>query len=270
MTSPNKCLRLKAGKAIIGLALLCFLFTPVTAQTPATTQKDTASMEHIRGQSGIDPIIIHSKMQYNLSVLDTKGPSARITFSPGVSFGVKGWGVGVKGSAVSDFSGLAGDGFQSGFGDIHLSLQKRILNAGIHSIAVAGDLALPTGKAGFGSQYFSVTPILTYTCALKPSLILAIQPQYTFQLMKDPLYPDLKVLTFRTLLAKFTKHGHSFGLELKPNLNLAAQKFDLFISPFLSLNITSGFNMLLLCDIPANQSATKTGPTFQLGINRNF
>jgi hypothetical protein len=264
MKSAKKSLRTEALVTIIVAGFLCVLYTPALAQ------KDTTSMEHIRGQSGIDPILIHSKMQYNLYVLDTKGPSAKLTFAPGISFGVKGWGVGVRGSAVTDFSGIAGEGFHSSFGDIHLSLQKKVLKVGIHSVAFAGDVGIPTGKAGFGSQYFSMSPMVTYTCTIRPSLILAIQPQYTFHFLKDPMYPDLKTLSFRTLIAKFTNSGHAYGLELKPNLNLEAKDFTLFFTPFLSLNITSGFNMLLLCDIPTNQSAVKKGPTFQFGINRNF
>ena len=68
---------------------------------------------------------------------------------------------------------------------------------------------------GMGSQYFSATPgsYITYSYTINPSLFLAFQPQYTFQLLKDPLYPDLSVLTIRSFLAKFTKTGYFFVLE---------------------------------------------------------
>jgi hypothetical protein len=101
-------------------------------------------------------------------------------------------------------------------------------------------------------------------------LILALQPLYTFHLIKDPVYPDLSYLSIRALIARFTKKGSAYGLEIKPNMNLTAHTFEPFLSPFLSLNMGGGFNMLLLCDIPLNESAVKTGPTYQLGINRNF
>jgi hypothetical protein len=249
---------------LIILALLSFLFKGLNAQT------DTLSIENIRGLTGIDPIIVHSKIQYNLYVLDIKGPSAKITYTPGVSFGVKRWSTSVKASVVSLISGIPGEGFKSGIGDIKLSVQTRIYSKNKHSIAVSGELAIPTGKNGYGCQYFSLTPILTYTYAIVPSLIFALQPQYSFHLLKDPISPDLSTITVRSLIAKFTKKGSAYGLEVKPACNLTTNTFTAFLSPFLSNSLGGGFNMLLMCDLPLNHSAVETGPTYQLGINRNF
>jgi hypothetical protein len=148
MQSLKKTFRLKTFKALIGAAFLCLLFTPAIAQ------KDTTTMEHLRGQSGIDPILIHSKMVYGLYVLDSKGPAAKITLTPGVSFGVKNWGVSIKASAVSNMTGNPGDGFHSGFGDIKLSVQNRIFSRGKHAAAVSGELALPTGNQDLADSIF--------------------------------------------------------------------------------------------------------------------
>jgi hypothetical protein len=251
-------------KHLIVLVLFNFLLKGLSAQT------DTLSIENIRGLTGIDPIIIHSKIQNNLYVLDTKGPSAKITNTLGVSFGVKRWSTSMKVSAVSLISGSPGEGFKSGFGDMKLSVQNRIYSKNKHSVAVSGELAVPTGKPGFGSQYFSFTPILTYTYSIMPSLLFALQPQYSFHLIKDPLSPDLSTVTVRSLLAKFTKKGSAYGLEVKPMLNLATNKFTAFLSPFFSNSLGGGFNMLLMCDLPVNSYAVETGPTYQVGINRNF
>jgi len=50
----------------------------------------------------------------------------------------------------------------------------------------------------------------------------------------------------------------------------SANTFVLQLSPFVSLSLGAGFNMLLLCDLPANAAAVKQGPSYTLGININF
>jgi len=253
----------------IGMILFCFFCTKVSAQTDSK-QKDTVSIEHLRGHSGLDPIIIHSKIVLNSYINDPKGPSGIITNTAGLALGIQRWSMGLDYSYVSKMVGAPGDGFQSAAGDIKFSLSNKIYGKGKHSIAITGGLTFPTGKMGYGSQYLLLTPILTYSYALKPSVILALQPQYSFHLMKDPLYPEVSLLTIRALFAKFTRNGYVFGLETKPTMNFAANNFVIFISPFVSRSLGAGFNIMFLCDIPANSLAIDRGPTFQFGINRNF
>lgn len=254
---------------LTGVVLLCFLFAEANAQTD-TKQKDTTSIEHVRAASGIDPIIIRSKIVFTSFINNPKGPSGSITNTAGLSLGVKNWAVGIYGSEVTVLSGNPGEGFHSATGDFMLSLQNTVYSRGKHAIAVTGVLTFPTGKKGCGSQYFSLTPVLTYIYALKPSLIFAVQPQYSFHLLKDPVYPPLRMLSVRSLVAKFTKTGFVYGLEIKPTINLEADKFYLFLSPFVSKSLGAGFNVLFLYDMPINKPARDKGPTFQLGINRNF
>jgi hypothetical protein len=253
----------------LGILLICLFAIKARAQTESK-QTDTTSIENIRGQSGIDPIIIHSKVIYNLFVLDSKGPSGRITNAAAIAFGVRRWGISLKGSVVSVLSGNPGEGFRSATGDINLALQNNVYARGKHALAVSGELGLPTGKLGYGNQYFSFTPALTYIYTIKPSMIMALQPQYSFHLMKDPIYPDLSQLTVRVLFAKYTRTGNVYGMELKPTINFQSNILKLFITPFVSKSLGAGFNLLFLCDLPANKSAINEGPTYRLGINRNF
>ncbi|MBK6967288.1 MAG: hypothetical protein IPH20_26190 [Bacteroidales bacterium] len=53
-----------------------------------------------------------------------------------------------------------------------------------------------------------ITPSITYS-TINPSLFLAIQPQYTFHLMKDSIYPNLSVVTVRVFLKNLRKPGIS-------------------------------------------------------------
>jgi len=253
---------------LVLLCLLC-LSTELAAQKD-TTRKDTLSYEQIRGQSGLDPVIIHSKYIFTSYINDLEGSSCVITNTAGILLVVKKWGLSLESSVVSVKSKSTGEGFSSGIGDMKFTLSYKLHTKGKHSLAVAGKLGFPTGKAGFGSQYLSLTPAITYIFAPKPSIILAVQPQYSFHLFKNALYPDLSLLTVKLLFAKFNKSGFIYGVELKPIVNFTASYFNLFISPFLSHSLGGGFNILVLCDIPATGATIKKGATYQLGFNRNF
>ena len=253
------------------IVMLCFfcLSTELSAQTD-TNRKDTLSYEQIRGQSGLDPVIIHSKYIFTSFINDLEGSSCLITNTAGILLAIKKWGLSLESSVVTVKSKSSGDGFSSGLGDIKFTLSNKIYAKGKHSIAVAGKLGFPTGKAGFGSQYLSLTPVLTYIYAPNPSIILALQPQYSFHLLKNSLYPDLSLLTVKLLFAKFHKSGFVYGVELKPGMNFTGSDFNLFISPFLSQSLGAGFNLLFLCDMPATGATIKKGATYQLSFNRNF
>lgn len=71
-------------------------------------------------------------------------------------------------------------------------------------MAITGAIGFPTGKQGFGSQYVSFTPVMTYLYLIKPSLILVIQSLYTFHLMPanystNSVKNEGKLLNFFTL-----------------------------------------------------------------------
>jgi hypothetical protein len=130
---------------------------------------------------------------------------------------------------------------------------------------------MPTGKPEFGSQYFSVTPSMTYSYTFNPSLFFATQPQYSFGLMKDPAYPDLSVLTIRSFLAKFTSSGLFFVFEPRFIFDLANGKTDFLISPIVGKSLGAGFNLIGLLEIPVTSNFRNTrGTLYQFGFNKNF
>jgi hypothetical protein len=116
-----------------------------------------------------------------------------------------------------------------------------------------------------------VTPALTYSYTIDPTLFFAIQPQYTFDLISDPAFPDLSVLTIRTFLAKFTKTGYFFVLEPRPIIDFGNSKTDLVISPILGKSLGGGFNLILLGELPVTNNIHDTrGIVWQFGFNKNF
>ena len=253
----------------IRVTILCLCFTQANAQT-GNKEKDTTSMETHRAQSGIDPITIKSRVMFTSYLYDTKGPSGTINNTAGFMIGIKKWYLGMYGSAVSVMTGKPGEGFSTGAGDVLLTVQNRIYMHGRHGVAITGAIEYPTGKRGFGTQYLSFTPVLTYLYAFNPSLIIVVQPQYTFHLMKDPAYPPLSLLSARVILAKFRRTGTAYGIEAKPAINLQSNVFYAYVSPFLSKALGAGFNLVLLADLPLNKNAVDKGPTYEIGLNRFF
>jgi hypothetical protein len=150
-----------------------------------------------------------------------------------------------------------------------------VLNAfyvkGKSALAASAEISMPTGKPEFGSQYFSITPALTYSYTIQPSLFLAVQPQYTFHVLKDPIYPSLSVLTVRSFIAKFTKKGYFYVFEPRPVFDFGNNTTDLILSPIIGKSLGGGFNLLFLAEFSTNASVKKTrGNLFQLGFNKNF
>lgn len=138
-------------------------------------------------------------------------------------------------------------------------------------MAGAVEFSLPTGMQGVGTQYFSATPSITYSYTIKPTLIFAVQPQYTFDLIKDELYPDLSVVTIRAFLAHFTPSGYFFVFEPRPIFDLTNQKTDWIISPIIGKALGKGFNLLGLVEIALTDNLkTNRGPLYQIGFNKNF
>jgi len=122
-----------------------------------------------------------------------------------------------------------------------------------------------------GSQYFTDTPSVTYSCTINPTLFFAVQPQYTFDLLKDPLYPSLSVLTIRAFLAKFTKKGYFFVFEPRPIIDFENNNFDLIISPIVGKALGGGFNLIGLVEIPTSKSGIeRMGALYQFGFNKSF
>lgn len=237
----------------------------------AQAKEDSLKLEQIRKESGVDPTRVQSRAGYSLLIYNQENAAGQINNRISLNVGVNRWNLSVKYEAITRTTGEPGSGFTSGMGDIKFSLLNAFFVKGKHALAGGAEFSIPTGKPGFGSQYFSVTPSLTYSYTVKPSMFLAVQPQYTFDLMKDPSYPSLSVITVRSFLAKFTNNGYFFVFEPRPVFDLTNDTFDLILSPIIGKALGGGFNLILLAEFPTNETTIKTrGYLYQFGFNKNF
>jgi len=252
--------------------LLCLsLLFCITAKSFAQTETDSSKLEQLRRESGVDPTRVQSRAGYSILIYDQEDAAGQINNRISLNVGVNRWNLSMKYEAITRTNGEPGSGFSSGMGDIKFSILNAFFVKGKHALAGAAEFSMPTGKPGFGSQYFSVTPSLTYSFTIKPSLFLAVQPQYTFDLMKDPAFPSLSVITVRSFLAKFTNNGYFFVFEPRPIFDLSNETFDLILSPIIGKALGGGFNLILLAEFPTNETTIKTrGSLYQLGFNKNF
>lgn len=237
----------------------------------AQTKEDSLKLEQVRRESGVDPTRVQSRAGYSLLIYDQEDAAGQINNRISLNVGVNRWNLSMKYEAITRTTGEPGSGFTSGMGDIKFSLLNAFFVKGKHALAGGAEFSIPTGEPDFGSQYFSVTPSLTYSYTIKPSLFLAVQPQYTFDLMKDPAYPSLRVITVRSFLARFTNHGYFFVFEPRPIIDLTHDTFDLILSPIIGKALGGGFNLILLAEFPTNETTIKTrGNLYQFGFNKNF
>ena len=154
----------------------------------AQTNADSVDLEKLRRESGVDPTRVQSRAGYTFLMYDREGSAGQINNRLSVNLGVNRWNFSMKYDVISKSTGEPGTGFSTGMGDIRFSILNAFFVKGNHALAGSVEFSMPTGKPGFGSQYFSATPAITYSYTINPSLFLAFQPQYTFQLLKDPLY----------------------------------------------------------------------------------
>jgi hypothetical protein len=251
--------------------LLALILLTTYSTLFAQLKSDSVDLEKLRKESGIDPTRVQSRAGYSLLMFDQQGSAGQINNRLSLNLGVNTWNFAMKYDVISLTTGEPGTGFTSGMGDIRFSVLNAFYVAGKHALAASAEFSMPTGKPGFGSQYFSATPAITYSYTIKPSLIMAIQPQYTFQLMKDPLYPNLSVLTIRSFLAKFTKTGYFFVFEPRPIFDFGNNTVDFIISPIIGKSLGAGFNLIALAEIPVtNTYRDNKGMLYQLGFNKNF
>jgi hypothetical protein len=235
------------------------------------SQQDSLALEKIRTESGVDPTRVQSRAGYTFLITDFEGAAGGVGNRLSMVVGVGRWSFSGKYEIISKTPGAPGEGFQSGAGDIRFSMLNAFYVKGRHALAGSAEFNMPTGKPGFGSQYFSVTPALTYSFTIQPSLIFAIQPQYTFDLMKDPLYPELSVLTIRSFLAKFTNTGYFFVLEPRPIIDFTNDHVNLILSPIIGRALGGGFNIIALAEIPVTQATNDAlGTVYQFGFNKSF
>jgi hypothetical protein len=237
--------------------LLVIVLFAIYSTLYAQDESDSVKLEKLRKESGVDPTRVQSRAGYSILVYDQDESAGQINNRLSLNLGVNRWNFSMKYDVISRTTGEPGSGFTSGKGK--------------HAVAGAAEFSMPTGKPGFGSQYFSVTPSLTYSYTIQPSLFFAVQPQYTFALMKDPAYPSLSVITIRSFLAKFTRGGYFFVFEPRPVIDLTNDSFDVILSPIIGKALGGGFNLIVLAEFPTNETTVKNrGNLYQFGFNKNF
>jgi hypothetical protein len=251
--------------------LLACLLLAFCSAIQAQQEVDSLQLEQIRRESGIDPTRIQSRIGYSILVRDFKGPAVQLTNRVGLNLGVNQWNFSLKYEVVTRSTGEPGSSFLSGFGDIKFSVLNAFWVKDAHALAGAVEFSIPTGKVGYGSQYFTATPSLTYSYTINPSTFFAIQPQFTASILKNPDYPPLQIITIRTFLARFSKSGYFLVAEPRPVIDLKRGTVELFFSPILGKSLGGGFNLIGLAEIPLvlTDPGTRT-ILYQIGFNKNF
>jgi Putative MetA-pathway of phenol degradation len=235
------------------------------------SDSDSSKLEQLRTESGVDPTRVRSRAGYTLMIYDQPEQAGRVNNRLSINIGIGKWAFSAKYDVSAISTGVPGTGFKAGMGDIKFSMLNAFYVKGKSALAAAAEFSVPTGKPGFGSQYFSVTPSITYSYTINPSLIFATQPQYSFDLIRDPIYPNLSVITVRSFLAKFTKTGYFFVFEPRPVFDLGNNNTDLVISPIIGKSLGAGFNLIGLIEIPLTSNLRNTqGTLYQFGFNKNF
>jgi len=247
------------------------LIMQIAIAYPVLAQDDSEKLDKIRSESGVDPTRVMSRAGYTLLIYDLPADDGQINNRLSLNLGVNRWSFSAKYDLVMKRSTVPGAGFISGFGDIKFSVLNAFFVKGKNALAGAVEFSLPSGKEGISSQYFTATPSLTYSYTINPTLFFAVQPQFTFDLMKDPMYPSLRILTVRTFLAKFTRTGYFFVFEPRPIVDFENDDFDLIISPIIGKALGGGFNLIGLAEIPTSKSGIdKFGVLYQFGFNKSF
>ncbi len=262
-------------KTLILIAFLTSILTPVLSQVEKPTQieekiikgteTDSAKVEQVRTQSGVDPTRIQTRVGYSIYTNDPEGPVFLVFNRLSANFGIGRWSINTKFEWGSRTGDIPGTGFHSGIGDFKFSLLNAFLAKGKHAMAASAEFALPTGKQGIGLQYFSTTPSLTYSYTIKTTLVFALQPQYTFALAKDPISPPLSSLTIRSFLGHFSPEGYFVVFEARPIFNFNTSNAGLILSPILGKSIGKGFNLAALAEFAITENSRVS--KYQIGFN---
>lgn len=251
--------------------ILVFILLLQSNLISAQIKRDSVKLEKLRRESGIDPTRVMTRVGYSFIASNPKGPTALVRNRLNLNLGIGNWNISGKFEVASKIDEQGGTGFETGLNDFKFSILNAFLTKGKHAMAGAADFSLPTGKPGIGSQIFSTTLSVTYSYTIKPSLIFAIQPQYAFDLIKDEIQPDLRVLTIRSFLAYFSSAGYFFVFEPRPIFDVENKKTDWLISPIIGKALGKGYNLITLVEIVLTDNLrTNRGSLFQLGFNKNF
>lgn len=234
-------------------------------------QTDSLAIEKLRTESGVDPTRVNSRVGYSTLYFNKANNASLISSKFSIVLGINRWSFSIKPELISLHNGISGTGFETAFSDLKFSILNAFYVKGKNSLAGSIEFSLPFGKREFGSQMFTATPAITYSYTINSSLFLAVQPQYTFAIAKDNLYPNLSVLTNRIFIAKFSKTGMFYVFEPRTIFDFENENFDLILSPIIGKSLGAGFNLIALMEIPTKKSTLHNrGVLYQIGFNKNF
>ena len=237
----------------------------------AFAQNDTTNVDQIRTESGVDPTRVISRLAYSVWYFDQGGNRSQINNRLNFTLGINKWSFSLRPEIVTVNNGIPGEGFDTRSGDLRFSMLNAFLVKGKHSLAASAEFTLPLAPSGFGGQYFSASPALTYAYTLTPSFLVAISPQYTFDLQKDALNPELSVLTLRTFIAKFLASGWFFVFEPRVINDFQNDQLELIVSPIIGKSLGAGFNLTSLFEFPIERNTRNNrGVLIQIGLTKNF
>ncbi|GAA4812934.1 hypothetical protein [Litoribaculum gwangyangense] len=249
---------------IIFLILGCYLGNSQVSQ-------DTTKLESLRTQSGVDPTRVITKLVYSIWYYDKSDNRSQINNRINFTVGVNRWSFGLKPEIITTNNGQLDSNFETRMGDLRFSILNAFYVKNKHALAAAAEFTLPTGAVGFGNQYFSMNPSLTYSYTVNTSLFFAIQPQYLFHLSKNLKYPTLSVFTLRTFLAKFMASGWFFVFEPRIINDFENNNFDFVVAPIVGKSLGGGFNITSVAEVPTKkETINNRGLLIQLGITKNF
>lgn len=252
------------------LLLVCSI-VPIALMAQTDTTGQAADLEEQRAQSGVDPTRVLSRAGFSQNMTDPSGDAVSFGTRLRYTMGFGRWSVGMRQEFISRHSGEPGTGFPTGRGDLRLSLLNAFYVKKRVALAASADIDLPTGSAGFSKEAAVVTAGVTFSYTIKPTLIFAMQPQYTFAPIKDAIVPEVSTLTVRSFLAHFSTTGWFYVLEPRPVFDLANERTNFVLSPIIGRNLAKGYSFALLAEFSTAQWALdNTGNLYLMGLTKNF
>jgi len=235
------------------------------------SQTDSINVDKVRTQSGVDPTRVVSRLVYSVWYYNKSDDRSQINNRLNFTLGVNRWSFSLKPELVTTKTATPEGTFLTKGGDLRFSLLNAFYIKGKHALAAGAEFTLPTATVGYGGQYFSINPSLTYSYTISQSLLFAIQPQYLFDVEKISNAPDLSVLTIRPFLAKFLNSGWFLVFEPRVSNDFTNDNFDFTLAPIIGKSLGGGFNMTSVIEIPTKkETIDNRGILIQLGITKNF
>ena len=256
---------------------MCVVLAISVSVVLAEEPEQHMSVEEVRTQSGVDPTRVASKLGFSTWFYDKEAGNVQINNRIGLTSGIGNWSFTLRLDMVSVNNVPGRSGFVSGIGNVRTTILNTFYIEGRHALAASVGFAFPTASQSVGSvtglnNYFAVTPALTYAYTINPSLILALQPQYSFALGRgNSSLPDMNDIVVRMFVAKFWDTGMFFVFEPRPIYSFSTRRFDVILSPIVGRALDGGYTLSFLAEIPTRGTMVRNlGVLYLLGISKTF